>query len=110
MKMKHFVIATAVIVLMGATLPVVTANAAVLPTKWQETTKTITITQEQINSSYRVTNPWDRQLTDVSVTVEQGQVSVAATVTKRGEAPVATLSIWQPVVRYGMINWKFVSA
>jgi len=107
---KGFLIATAVIALLGAALPAEQADAAPVANSWEKTTKTISITQDQINSSYHVTNPRDRQITDVSATVEQGQVSVAATITKRGEAPVATVSIWEPVIRYGLIDWKFVSA
>lgn len=107
---KGLLIVTAIVALVGAALPAAQANAAPIPDKWQKTTKTITITQDQINASYRVTNPVNRAITNVSVTVEQGQISVAATVTKRGEQPVATVSIWQPVIRYGLIDWKFVSA
>jgi hypothetical protein len=107
---KGLLIATAIVALLGAALPAAQASAAPIPDQWQKTTKTITITQDQINSSYRVTNPVNRAITDVSVTIGQGQVSVAATVTKRGEPPVATVSIWQPVIRYGLIDWKFVSA
>ena len=107
---KGFLIAIAIVALLGAALPAAQASAAPVPASWQKTTKTITITQDQINSSYRVTNPRNRAITNVSVTVGQGQVSIAATVTKRGQDPVATVSVWEPVIRYGLIDWKFVSA
>src|SRR4051812_41216090 len=104
---KVLLIVTIVVALIGAALP---ANAAALPDKWQETTKTYTVTQDQINASYRVTNPINRQISDVSVTVEDGQINVAATITKPGKDPVATVSIWKPIIRAGLINWQFVSA
>jgi hypothetical protein len=108
---KPLVIVSAIVALLGAALPAVQAQAAtVVPDRWQKTTQTFTVTQDQINSSYRVTNPRDRQITDVSVTVEAGQVSVAATITKPGKDPIATVSIWQPVIRVGLVDWKFVSA
>src|SRR5260221_6995528 len=100
----------AVALVVAFAFPAISASAATEPTKWEKTTKTFTITQDQINASYRVTNPRDRAVSNVSVTVEQEQVRIAATFTKPGQTPVNTISIWQPVVRYGLLDWKFMSA
>jgi hypothetical protein len=109
--MKSLALTTTAVALLAAiAVPGYSASAAPEPTIWQKTTKTITITQDQINSSYRVTNPLDRAISNVSVTVQQGQISIAATFTKRGQPPINTVSIWQPVIRYGLLDWKFVSA
>ncbi|GEM_PF-3239842 len=105
--MKTFKLASVlaiIITILGLlALPLSAVNAATV-------TKTITITQDQINSSYRVTNPRNRKVSNVSVTIEDGQVSIAATITQRGQQPVDTVSVWKPVLLRGVVYWKLDSA
>ncbi len=104
MKTFKIVSVFAIITIFGMlVVPLSSANAATV-------TKTITLTQDQINSSYRVTNPRNRKVSNVSVTIQDGQVSIAATVTQRGQQPVDTVTVWKPVLLRGLVYWKLESA
>ena len=85
-------------------LPVSTASAAAA------TNQTITITEAQINSSYAVTNPHLRSISNVSVDLQDGQAVLNATVTTRDKKAYNTVSVFKPVIRYGAVRWMFVSA
>ena len=104
--MKTFKLLSVLAVLVAIVLlaaPLSTANAATV-------TKTFTITQDQINSSYRVTNPRNRKVSNVAVTVEDGQVSIAATITPRGQQAFDTVTVWKPILTGGLVYWKLDSA
>jgi hypothetical protein len=78
-------------------------------------TKTVTITEAQINELYRVTNPRRQTITNVSVDVQEGQVAIAATITTRPRrgVPAATyntLSTFTPEIKNGALTWNLASA
>lgn len=74
------------------------------------TTRTVTLTEQQINQSYRVTNPLRRSLSNVSVDTQVGQVVVSATVTFQRTEPAQTVTTLIPTVSNGRVTWSATSA
>lgn len=73
---------------------------------------TITLTEEEINSSFRVTNPARVSISNKSVDLQSGQVVVTATYTpQRGTASnaytIATTLV--PTVSNGRVTWTATS-
>lgn len=77
----------------------------VVPTFAADTTKQIVIQETDINSSYWVTNPAWRAVTDRSVDLQVGQVVVSETIIRRGHDPVAVVVTYAPSVDNGRIYW-----
>jgi len=76
---------------------------------------TVTITEAQINSSFRVTNPVYRRVTNVRVDLQPGQAVVGATLTvraPRGQTTTVyqTVSSWIPSIVNGRVSWTLASA
>jgi hypothetical protein len=74
-----------------------------------------TLTEDEINSSYRVTNPARRSVSNLSVDLQPGQASIAATITRRaprgaGTTSYNTVAIYTPEVREGRIYWTLQTA
>ncbi|MBI5960907.1 MAG: hypothetical protein HY866_19365, partial [Chloroflexi bacterium] len=85
---------------------VFTLGALVMPAAAQDSdTRTKTLTEEQINDSYRVSNPWRRTITDVVVDLQPDQVVISATYTRRGHDPVSTATTLVPSMEDGRIYW-----
>jgi hypothetical protein len=103
MKTKAMMLLVAVATILTLAFPASFASAAT-------ETKTITITEAQINASYWVTNPVRRSISNVHVTVENGDVSIAATVTLPRKDPIATVSVWVPKIVAGNVYWVLKSA
>jgi hypothetical protein len=76
------------------------------------TSKTITITETEINQSKRVTNPTRYTVSNVYFDLQPGQVVVTATYTPRNSAlpAYATSSTWSLAVVSGRIEVTLVSA
>jgi hypothetical protein len=77
--------------------------------------RAVTITEQQINSSFRVTNPVSRRVTDVRVDLQPGQAVISATITLRRPAGQATtsfqtVSTWTPVITNSRLSWTLTSA
>jgi hypothetical protein len=72
--------------------------------------KTVVLTEEKINQSYRITNPAYRDITDMSVELQEGQVIVNATVTLRGKDPAAVVVTFVPVLKDGRAYWTVSAA
>jgi hypothetical protein len=83
---------------------------AVVPAFAQETSRTFTKTEAQINASYRVTNPRWRSITDVYVDLQPGQVVISATYTTRGVGPLTIASTLVPSIVNGRLYWDATSA
>lgn len=79
-----------------------------LPAFAQES-RTITFTEDQINESYRVTNPIRRSLSDVSIDLQPGQAVQTATYTRRGHEPVELITTFIPNISNGRIYWSVSS-
>lgn len=99
-KVAHIVLV--VLVLAGLALPLATAGA-------QAAAGTLTLTESQINSSYRVTNPWRRAVTNVSVDLQAGQVVISSTQTYR-RASYAVVATYTLSIQDGRIYWTLANA
>jgi ABC-type phosphate transport system permease subunit len=100
--MKHSIrLIVAVIALVLLALPLAAVGA-------QDTTRAITRTEADVNSSYRVTNPARRAVTNVVVDLQPGQVAISATLTYR-RATYQTVAVYVPSVENGRIYWEVTS-
>ncbi len=73
---------------------------------------TVTYTEAQINSSFRVTNPVNRTISDEYVNLQPGQVTISATLTwrQRGGDQSADVAVTlTPSISNGRVNWDVVS-
>lgn len=73
-----------------------------------------TLTEEQVNETYRVSNPARRSVSNMSVDLQDGQVSIAATLTTRAGRGTATtaynaVAVYTASVRDGRIYWTLDS-
>jgi len=68
-------------------------------------TKTVTLTETQVNDSYWVTNPAWRAVSDRSVDFQSGQVVVSETITPRRGDSVAVTITYVPSISNGRIIW-----
>jgi hypothetical protein len=82
---------------------------AAVPALAQTTSRTFTKTEAQINESYRVTNPYWRTLSDVSVDLQPGQVVMNATYTTRTVGPLAISTTLVPSIHLGRLYWEATS-
>lgn len=89
------------VVMIGLLVPAAFVSA-------QEDTRTVEITEAQLNESFRVTNPWRRSLTDMSVDIQEGQAVISGTYTRRAFS-VGFSAIYQPSIEGGDIYWTLVS-
>ena len=80
--------------------------ALAVPTFAADVTKTVTVTETQINGSYWVTNPSWRAVSDRSVDLQAGQVVVSETITPRRGDPVAVTITYTASVTNGRIVWS----
>ena len=87
-------------------------GAMAFPTLAADKTKTVTVTltEAQINSSYRVTNPARRSITNVNVDLQPGQVVITATFTAPKTDPIAVSVTLVPSVSNGRVYWTVLSA
>lgn len=82
-----------------------------LPAAAQTTSsRTVTITEDQINNSFRVTNPVRRAVSNVSVDLQPGKAVISATVTLRGRSPAATVTTCVPRIENGRLYWSATEA
>lgn len=69
----------------------------------------VSFTEDQINQSYRVTNNPRRTVDDIVVDLQPGQVVIDATITLRGQDPVATRTTMIPTISNGRVIWEVTS-
>jgi hypothetical protein len=81
-------------------------GAMVVPTFAADTSKSVSISETQINDSYWVTNPVWRAVTDRSVDLQAGQVVVSETITARRGDPVAVAITYVPSISNGRVYWS----
>ena len=110
MNKKTLVLVVAVIALLIVALPMVSAQAAT-----PSAVGTLTITETQINNSFRVTNPINRHITNVHVDLQSangGQVEITGTYTWRtghGTQSANIAVVLVPVVSNGRLYWNVTS-
>jgi hypothetical protein len=91
-------------------LLVVILGAMAFPTLAAERTVTVTLTESDINSSYRVANPRLRTITDVNVNLQPGQVVITATFTTPRTNPIPVSVTLVPSVSNGRVFWTVSAA
>lgn len=91
-------------------LLVVVLSAMAFPTLAAERTVTVTLTERDINSSYRVTNPRYRTISDVYVDLQPGQVYITATFTAPKTSPIPVSVTLVPSVSNGRVLWTVSAA
>ncbi|MEP7286398.1 MAG: hypothetical protein ABI947_11575 [Chloroflexota bacterium] len=107
MKLTH-ILAAALLVIVGMAAVVPQAQAAALV---NTTPKTVVVTEAQINSSYRITNPIRRSVTNKHVTLGDGIVTISATITHRDGKTFDVVTVWKPSISaYGTLIFGFQSA
>lgn len=94
-------------VLIMAALPLV-ANAQAAASR------TFTLTEEQINRSFRVTNPARVRVSNMAVDLQPGQVGISYTYTVRAPRGSQTTShsvntVYVPSIRNGRLYWAVTS-
>ncbi len=91
-------------------LLMVVLAAMAFPTLAAEKTVTVTLSESEINSSYRVTNPRNRTISAVNVDLQPGQVVITATYTtpKVNSIPVSVTLV--PTLSSGRVTWTVSSA
>jgi hypothetical protein len=72
-------------------------------------TVTVDLTEDWINSSFRVTNPPNRHITDVHVDLQPGQASISFTYTERGKNPLSMVAVFTPSIQNGYVVWTLTS-
>src|SRR5215813_42533 len=108
MKISHLgLIAAALLTAVGLLVPQTHSQAAV---EVKVTPQTITLTEAQINSSYWVTNPARRSVTNRHVTLGDGTVTISETVKFAQGKTHEIVSLWKPSVnRAGVLIFGFQS-
>jgi len=84
--------------------------AMAFPTFAKEKVVTVTLTESDINSSYRVTNPARRSITNVNVDLQPNQVTITATFTAPKTQPIPVSVTLEPTVSNGRVTWTVLSA
>jgi hypothetical protein len=77
----------------------------VIPALAQTENCILTWTEDEINQSYRVTNPARRSVSSVVVDLRPGQVVISATITLPRQQPVATITTLTPYIENGRLFW-----
>lgn len=91
-------------------LSVVVVLAVLAIPTFAQGTMTRTVTEDQINASYWVTNPVRRSVSNVHVDLQAGQVVISATFTYRRIEPFEGEAVLVPSVENGRVYWSAVSA
>ena len=93
-------------------LLVLIVGAMAFPTLAADKTKTVTVSlsESDINSSFRVTNPRLRTITDVKVDLQPGQVGIGGTYTTPKTSPIPVSVTLAPTVSNGRVTWTVLSA
>lgn len=82
---------------------------AVVPT-FAQSSRTVTMTEADVNALYRVTNPVRRSLSNVYVDLQPGQVQITATMAFRRAGAMNVVAVLTPSVSNGRVNWTLISA
>lgn len=100
-KLKSLALIALVVAAIAAA-PLTTASAA--------TTKTVSITEAQINATNLVSEPYRQRVTNLKVDLQEGQAVVTASVQPRRDAPAyETVTTFVPAVRNGRLDWTITT-
>lgn len=81
-----------------------------VPALAAEKTVTVVLSETDINSSYRVTNPVRRTLSEVYVDLQTGQVVITATYTAPNVSPIPVSVTLVPTLSNGRVTWAVSAA
>ncbi|MBL8116759.1 MAG: hypothetical protein J0L63_02855 [Anaerolineae bacterium] len=84
--------------------------AMAVPALAYERTVTLTLTEEDINASFVVTNPPRRTVSDVIVDLQLDQVVISAIFTSRGKNPIPVSATLVPTITNGRLTWSVTAA
>jgi len=108
MKISRFVLIAVVMLTAAALLLPQTQSQAAAAIK--VTPQTVTLTEAQINSSFWVTNPAKRSVTNRHVTLGNGTVTISETVKYAKGKTHDVVSVWSPSVnKAGVLMFGFQS-
>jgi hypothetical protein len=97
----------------GCVPPPVTGTEEPVPPPSAGSPATVTYTEAQINSTYRVTNPANRSITNEYVNLQPGQVTITATLTwRQRNSALQTANVavvLTPTVSNGRVDWNVIS-
>jgi len=93
---KIVLVLTFAVIMIAAAVPAFAQNAV---------TTSVTLTEDQINEAYRVSNSPRRSVSDVVVDLQPSQVVVSATVTLPRQSPVTTVTVLVPSLTNGRLTW-----
>jgi hypothetical protein len=68
------------------------------------------VTESDINSSFRVTNPRNRKITNVVVDLQAGQAVITATFTAPNTSPIPVSVTMVPTLSNGRVTWAVSAA
>ncbi len=90
---------------------VMLATMAVMafPAFAQNGTRTKTVTEDTINSSYRVSNPYRSRVSNLAVDLQSGQAVISSTHNYRNASYDVVTTI-TPTVSNGRVTWSVLSA
>ncbi len=91
-------------------LMIIMIAAVAFPTLAAEKTVTVTLTETDVNSAYRVSNPARRTITDVYVDLQPEQVVITATFTAPRTNPIPVSVTMTPSITNGRVYWTVNSA
>jgi hypothetical protein len=74
------------------------------------TTRTVTVTEQEINSRYWVTNPRNRAVAQRSVDLQPGQVVITDLIERPRREPVTVVATLVPALADGRVTWSLSSA
>ncbi len=78
-----------------------------------QNTRTVTITEQQINDALRVTNPRRTTISNVVVDLQEGQATITATITLRNSQPASAAVVVTPklttIGSRTLIEWDITS-
>ncbi|KXK24429.1 MAG: hypothetical protein UZ15_CFX003000249 [Chloroflexi bacterium OLB15] len=108
--MKRGMIAVLAAIILGAMVVPFAVSA-----QDTEGVRSLTITEERINDSFIVTNPPARNVSNISVDLQAGQVILNFDWTSRrprgqGATTVSISSVWTPSIENGRLFWVLQSA
>ncbi len=91
-------------------LVLIAACAALVTPAFAQESKSVMVTEEDINAAYRVTNPPRRTFSNIAVDLQSGQAVVSATYTVRGKDPVVVSVTLVPSISNGRLFWAATAA
>lgn len=103
MKLAHALIALIALVGFAVAAPPAQAAPPAAP-------RTITVTQEDINSRYWVTHPRRRAVVERSVDLQPGQIVITDVVERRRGEPVTVTATLVPTLTEGRVTWSLSTA